>query len=156
MTLSNPSDPDAPSEPGWSHALIAGVRALTRAAEDEARFSLLAGNDLDAYVQKLAELAELVTWSEAGKICAFMAFYCNDSTKDSAFVTMVIVDPSFRRRGIGRALLELVLATARARSFRACRLRVHSENHAALAMYRARGFAAIDTSTPYWLLELPL
>jgi ribosomal-protein-alanine N-acetyltransferase len=57
-----------------------------------------------------------------------------------AEVLTLAVEPSHRRRGVARALLEAGLAQAITAGAEACFLEVAADNVAALALYRAAGF----------------
>jgi GNAT superfamily N-acetyltransferase len=59
---------------------------------------------------------------------------------DAANVRMLGVSPDARRRGIGRALMEAVMAEARARDKRILTLNTGERQLAAIAMYEAMGF----------------
>jgi len=65
-----------------------------------------------------------------------------------AIVWELHVDPSYRRRGIGRALLEAVEDAARSKGLRMVSIEVQSTNVPALDFYRACGYevGAIDTA----------
>lgn len=102
---------------------------------------------IEEYVDKLLHHAELVTWYYQGTLRGLVAFYANDPTYETAFVTMVVVSQNNRRAGIGRALLEAALMNMTVRGFSKCVLKVHSRNSGAIALYRALGFeqiAAVD------------
>lgn len=60
------------------------------------------------------------------------------------------VRSSFRRRGIGAALLDRVLQEARRRKAKAAFLEVRSANHAAQALYEKSGFRAIARRANYY------
>jgi len=66
-------------------------------------------------------------------------------------VSNVVVDPAYRRRGIGRALMEEVLAHVRSQNGRWIILQVRADNQAAVHLYRTMGFVPADT-----LLEMHL
>jgi ribosomal-protein-alanine N-acetyltransferase len=57
-----------------------------------------------------------------------------------AEVLTLAVEPSHRRRGVARALLEAGLELALAAEAETCFLEVAADNAAALALYRAAGF----------------
>ena len=60
------------------------------------------------------------------------------------------VRQEYRRRGIGRALLDRVLGEARLRKANAAFLEVRSANHAAQALYEKSGFRAIARRANYY------
>jgi len=69
-----------------------------------------------------------------------------------AFVTELFVAEGARRRGIGAILLHAAEREARTHDARALHLLVAPENHAAQALYRARGFEA----SPRIMMTKPL
>jgi ribosomal protein S18 acetylase RimI-like enzyme len=62
----------------------------------------------------------------------------------AAEVKRMFVDPHARGRGIGRALMERVIAEARARGYRTLRLGTLHDMDAAQALYRSLGFTPIE------------
>ena len=69
-------------------------------------------------------------------------------------VTTLAVAPEARRRGLGRALMQALIAVCREESALFLTLEVRASNAAAIALYRSLGFAAegpparIFTKTP--------
>jgi GNAT superfamily N-acetyltransferase len=59
-------------------------------------------------------------------------------------VKRMFVDPAWRGRGVGRALMETVVEAARLRGYRRLRLGTLQEMTVAQAMYRSLGFAEIE------------
>jgi ribosomal protein S18 acetylase RimI-like enzyme len=59
------------------------------------------------------------------------------------------VDPGFRRTGVGRALVEAVIARARAAGKRRVVLHVVADNTDARGLYERTGFVATGRSVPY-------
>lgn len=59
------------------------------------------------------------------------------------------VDPGFRRTGVGRALVDAVVAQARATGKRRVVLHVVGDNTAARGLYERQGFVATGHSVPY-------
>ena len=55
-------------------------------------------------------------------------------------VTNIAVHPEWRRRGLGRAATEALIAEARARELEQISLEVRASNEAAIALYRTLGF----------------
>lgn len=68
----------------------------------------------------------------------------------TADVQRIAVRPDRRREGIGRALLDALLAQARIRGCAEALLEVRHDNAAALAMYEATGFEQIARRRGYY------
>ncbi|MGW0231087.1 ribosomal protein S18-alanine N-acetyltransferase [Actinopolymorpha singaporensis] len=68
----------------------------------------------------------------------------------TADVQRIAVRPDRRREGIGRALLDALLAKARERGCAEALLEVRHDNAAALAMYEATGFEQIARRRGYY------
>ncbi|MDR1692034.1 MAG: ribosomal protein S18-alanine N-acetyltransferase [Oscillospiraceae bacterium] len=69
---------------------------------------------------------------------------------DEGHVTNIATAPNLRRRGIARALLTELLAAAEARRVRHAMLEARASNEAALALYRAFGFAVVGRRKGYY------
>jgi len=63
-----------------------------------------------------------------------------DEAQAYAYVSDLVVLPAYRRRGIGRALLERAEAYARGEGARVLRVGVLAKNEAAARLYRSLGF----------------
>jgi ribosomal protein S18 acetylase RimI-like enzyme len=59
------------------------------------------------------------------------------------------VAPTYRRRGVGRLLVEAVLAWARTRGARTVQLRVTCNNEPAIQLYQSFGFALTGETQPH-------
>jgi ribosomal-protein-alanine N-acetyltransferase len=70
--------------------------------------------------------------------------------RPEAELLLVGVAPAARRRGIGRALLAAAAADARERGATTLFLEVRDGNAAALALYRAAGYAGIGRRRDYY------
>jgi len=69
---------------------------------------------------------------------------------DEIHVNNIAVRPGWRRHGIGRALMEHLLADGRARHCRAATLEVRRSNTAALRLYEAGGFVQRGVRRGYY------
>ncbi|MFJ1469503.1 GNAT family N-acetyltransferase [Massilia orientalis] len=106
---------------------------------EHASSDLVHNAEIDDYIRKLGERAEILAHYENG--CnGFVAYYCNDYESKKAFITMVVVRPAMRGKGIARALLQSVLGIMRQRGFTACSLEVGKHNTAAYRLYVDLGF----------------
>jgi mycothiol synthase len=76
----------------------------------------------------------------------------DDEGRPVGWVELVGVDPAWRGRGIGHALLRWGIAHTRARGASVVRLAVEAMNERALGIYRRAGFEpAIEW--PHWIIE---
>jgi ribosomal-protein-alanine N-acetyltransferase len=67
-----------------------------------------------------------------------------------AEVLTLAVDPAHRRSGAGQALVEAAAIAAAAAGAQSLFLEVASDNHAALALYRAAGFGQVGQRPAYY------
>lgn len=70
---------------------------------------------------------------------------------DEGEIANVAVHPDWRRRGVGAALLDDVLAAARASGVRTLYLEVRASNAAAQALYASRGFHPVGRRRRYYV-----
>lgn len=69
---------------------------------------------------------------------------------DIAELQRIAVDPAHRRTGLATALLDAVVALARAEGADRLLLEVREDNAGALAFYAARGFVEVDRRRRYY------
>lgn len=68
----------------------------------------------------------------------------DDEEEDEVELARLIVDPDRRHQGVGRRLVDELVARARSTGRGACFLRVVPDNVPALALYRSAGFREVD------------
>ena len=88
--------------------------------------------------------ARIYVAREANKVVAMAALHFTISTAEGGKVAWFedcIVRPEYRRQGIGKALLEHVIAQARAEGALRVMLLTDGDNERAQAVYRKAGFA---------------
>lgn len=139
-----------------AHPLPDPISALIREEQARQNGLFVEHVDLDAYLAKLAERAEIVSDCMDGRCRGLVAYYCNDLATRQAFITLVLVAPADRGAGLGTALVGCVLNIARQRGFASCRLEVARRNQGAFDLYRAQGFGVIDEGADRYLLEIGL
>lgn len=71
------------------------------------------------------------------------------SVADEAELLLLAVDPAFRRRGVGRALLRAVIAEAQATGIADLHLEVREGNEA-VRLYTEQGFAKVGERRNYY------
>jgi len=84
---------------------------------------------------------------EAGSIAAYIFFRW---VADEVHVFRIAVAPAWRRRGMGRELVDHCLKTAVKRGAQAVLLEVRPSNSGALQLYRQFGFRVLATRPAYY------
>ena len=108
-----------------------------------------AGNNERVWKQRLTDNVVLLAWM--GRTPAGSAMYSvfGAARSDDCSLFGMWVDPGFRRSGVGRALVEAVIARARAAGKRRVVLHVVADNTDARGLYERTGFVATGRSVPY-------
>jgi ribosomal-protein-alanine N-acetyltransferase len=91
--------------------------------------------------------ARLWVAREEGAVVAFLASW---HVTDELHVINVLTRPDRRRRGIGRALMQALVAYGRANRARHVLLEVRRSNGGAIALYRSIGFFATGVRARYY------
>ncbi len=105
---------------------------------------------------KFAKYAVFVVALDNGIDVGYVAFYCNDKVKKSAFVSMIIVDSEFQGKGYGKKLIEKAVETARSSDMKSVKLEVNKENRYAIEFYDKLGFVILNQSETGYILEKSL
>jgi len=105
--------------------------------------------DEQLWKQRLTENAVLL--ARVGRTPAGSAMYSEYGVTDPGDCSLfgMWVDPAFRRKGVGRALVDAVVAQARAAGKRRVVLHVVADNIAAKTLYEREGFVAAGHGGPY-------
>jgi ribosomal protein S18 acetylase RimI-like enzyme len=100
-----------------------------------------------------------VRWSSEGSVgylaffrgesCGMVACYAEDQNPARAHVVSMWVDPRYRRTGAGTALINAVMAWAKARGMQELKLMVTSVNRGAIDFYERIGFTKTGKISPY-------
>ena len=115
--------------------------------------NIIGSNNLDDYTEKIFLNATILAHYEQGKLAGFIAYYNNHPSRESAFLTMLIVDRDFRSTGLGKRLLCQSLADLRKKQYKKILLEVKTENSRAVSMYERNGFKKIEERGDLWLME---
>lgn len=103
-----------------------------------------------AYIAELRHNKDafyMVARNSAGIICGYVGWWYST---DSATIAHVAVDPSLRRKGLGKTLIEGACNTAQAAGKNAMLLQVRSANDTARAFYESLGFSNVGVSKNYY------
>lgn len=127
------------------------VRDAKRCAELEA--ILYAGDDPwseEAFVTELAaQHIRYLAARDGSTLVGYAGMSRLGGTEPEYEIHTIGVDPDYQRRGIGRQLLDELLASADADPGPVF-LEVRTDNEAALALYRATGFETIGVRKRYY------
>jgi ribosomal protein S18 acetylase RimI-like enzyme len=107
----------------------------------------------EEYLEKLAVNAELLSHDSLDQCLGFVFFYCNDPSRYSSYITLLMVAQASRKSGIGAALVRYVLTLTAQRGFKVCCLEVRKENAAAIKLYETMGFRQIEDRGDRYLME---
>jgi [ribosomal protein S18]-alanine N-acetyltransferase len=128
-------------------AVVALERSIGEAPHwAEAEYTGILGADAGASVRRcllVAERAEQLVGFAVGKVIG-------SGPDTMAELESVVVAEEARRAGIGRALLEGVLAWCREMGAAEVELEVRSENSAAIALYRRMAFVEVGLRRRYY------
>lgn len=112
--------------------------------------------NLNNYIDKIKNKAELIAHIVEGVCVGFIAFYANDETQENAFITMVMIRSDMRGRKIAGSLLTAVLENLKSRGFKFCNLEVRTNNTNAIKLYENFGFKikSINSNSIFMFKEL--
>lgn len=111
---------------------------------------------INTLAQKYAEIAEFYVLYSENETCGFIAYYCNDESRN-AFVSMLMVREKFQRQGIGRAFLDRVIEDCEKLNKSRIRLEVDLDNEKGLSFYRKNGFTrerSASDKSDYYVMEV--
>lgn len=89
-------------------------------------------------------------WDASDPRRGIVAYCVLQQAADEAQVHNLVVDPAFRRRGLGRRLLMAALGLAAREGSRSAHLEVRESNEAARALYAALGFREVGRRRGYY------
>ena len=98
-----------------------------------------------SYAPGFPDLTTGFVWVEDGHIVGNITLSPYESRLDRYIITNVAVKPSYRRRGIARALMQESINHLRTLKVRTALLNVRPTNPGAVKLYRNLGFSAFET-----------
>lgn len=104
--------------------------------------------EFDGLIEKIHRFGTTVASFDEGRLAGAISFYSNDAVTREAYVSLLAVLPSWRRKGIGSLLLRRAeLISARSGMSR-IRLEVRVDNPTAQAFYRRMGYVELGCGSP--------
>ena len=129
---------------------IVRVGELNSSQEDECLNILsdvpglkISGPKLRNQLCKMSRLGCLMIARAQGRIVGVIGFYANDLKDRIAHIMYVSVLDGYRNFGIGGALLDKAIASARDLGMNTIRLNVLRTNDCAISLYERRGFVLL-------------
>jgi len=86
---------------------------------------------------------------ESEAACGIVGSYVDEGNSALAYIVSMWVDPSHRRAGVGKALIDAVLEWNRSHGVTEVRLMVTSVNQGAAVFYERMGFRMTGVTEPY-------
>ncbi len=130
----------------WSRLRALRLRALADAPEAfGSTYEETAARPEDSWRHQVRVLATFVAVSDAADVGMVRAVAMPDDPSTAELLSMW-VDPAARGHGVGEALVDAVLAWARAEGHRRVMLDVKNGNASAIALYRRAGFERLGTT----------
>ena len=108
--------------------------------------------NLDEYIEKLSEYANVYVDDDENGNKGFVVFYSNDMVNNIGFVSLIVVKESFRKLGIGKALIQSSCDVMKENKMGRIGLVVDKCNINAIGFYEHLGFEFIkEEKTGYYM-----
>jgi len=99
------------------------------------------------WIDKILDLGVVLIVEKKGKLQGLIAFYCNDRESKQAAITLLVVDRSVWRQGIGRRLLGEAINSCRRKRMQSVLVTTEADNATAIMLYETFGFRMDDRET---------
>ena len=96
--------------------------------------------NLNNYVTKLLESAEVLTCFDAEKIAGVLAFYHNDYVNKYGYITYLAIDEPYRGKGIATQLLDECISYCKKSGMYFINVETWETNKPVLRLYMSKGF----------------
>lgn len=100
--------------------------------------------NLNEYVDKILDKAEIIVKRENDEIAGITVFYCNDPSKETAYAVLTGVRSQYRGRGIATFLKREQIKKVKELGFK--KLLFYTENPVAQKLYENLGGKVIESS----------
>ena len=99
---------------------------------------------LRALAQKYYHNGVLLKAQYDSECVGLCAFYCNDFSSNKAFLSMLLVNPCHRGKGIGTKLLNDMEVFCKSKGMAFVNLEVNRNNHNAISLYEKLGYSKFE------------
>lgn len=104
-------------------------------------FLSLSDFEIEGYLSKIDSLSIFKKYYIENNLAGFISFYCDNEESKEAFITMILVDKSYRGKGIAQNLITEVIDIIKEKGFLKCGLEVKADNVNAIKLYSKIGFS---------------
>ena len=101
----------------------------------------LSDDNIKKYLLKIDEFSVFEKYYIDNQLAGLVSFYCNNEGTKEAFITLVLVDHSYRGKGIAQKLIIKVIDIIKEQGFLKCALEVKADNLNAIKLYSKIGFS---------------
>lgn len=98
-------------------------------------FIYLPDCEVQNYLRKIDEFSIFEKYYIKNNLAGFISFYCNNKESKEAFITLVLIDKSYRGIGIAQKLIIKVIDIIKKQGFLKCGLEVKADNLNAIKLY---------------------
>ncbi len=91
-------------------------------------------------LQKIIKYSTFIAVTSQSKIVGYMAFYANDKTTCTAYITLLAVNPDYHNQGVGHKLMQECEKISAYNGMKKIKLAVKKVNKNAIKFYQHRGF----------------
>lgn len=96
--------------------------------------------DIDITLKKLSQCAETIGAYLEDERLGYIAYYRNDYSTLTGYISLLAVEPQYRNRHIASMLLNEAICDCKANGFEKIRLEVLDDNAKAIKLYNKFGF----------------
>jgi [ribosomal protein S18]-alanine N-acetyltransferase len=128
------------------------IRDLLIRQSDE-QDGIVISTSIEDYLKKITANATIISYSIAGAIAGFIAYYNNDPVKGNAFLTILLVDKAHQGKQIGKLLLDYSIQDLKRSGFHSYSLEVAKTNKRATQLYERFGFTIKEDRNEIWLMS---
>lgn len=122
---------------------------------NEKKMGNLISIDIENYVDKIISLATIISIQNENKLNAFIAYYDNDKSRNTAYLSMLIVSEAYQGLGYGRQLLMISINDVKKQGFENYKLEVRKENKTAIELYLSFDFKIThETNHSYFMTKM--
>ena len=110
--------------------------------------------DPSELAEKYYKYGEVLLLSEKDAYIGFAAFYCNDTSAQTAYLSMLALNSEYEGKGYGRKLIRTVIHNAKIKGMVKLKLEVNKMNNRAINFYSKLGFLTTSENSSSFYMEL--